>query len=323
MRDEKKIEIDLVYLWVDGDDPKWQAKKNTFIGKIEENSEINCKGRYFDNDELKYSLRSVEKYAPWIRNIFIVTDDQIPEWLDTENPKIKIIDHKEILPPQSLPCFNPSLLECFLHKIPGLSEHFLFANDDTFFNKTVFPETFFAIDGFPIIRLTKKSFRRLRWFYRKNIRKKPLYHYSKIIENASKLVKKKYGVYYNGMPHHNIDAYLKSNLQKNVEVVFKNEFEKMFKNHIRNYEDIQRIIYSYTALAEKRGYLRYVSKKESYHLLIHNKNAYENLKKYNPTLFCMNDSQYANDDDRMKAKEFLENHFPEKSSFEKTTKHQM
>ena len=83
------MDIDLVYLWVNGNDPQWQAKRNALIGKTEEKSSANCEGRYANNDELKYSLRSIELYAPWIRKIFIVTDNQIPEWLDTSNPKVK------------------------------------------------------------------------------------------------------------------------------------------------------------------------------------------------------------------------------------------
>ena len=83
------MDIDLVYLWVNGNDPKWIAKRNACIGKPTDKQE-NCAGRYADSGELKYSLRSVEKYAPWIRKIFIVTDDQVPEWLDTNNPKVRI-----------------------------------------------------------------------------------------------------------------------------------------------------------------------------------------------------------------------------------------
>ncbi|MDE7143328.1 MAG: Stealth CR1 domain-containing protein, partial [Muribaculaceae bacterium] len=85
-------EIDLVYLWVDGNDPAWQAKRGSFTGNFD-NSPTNCKGRYTDNDELKYSLRSVLMYAPWIRKVFIVTDNQTPKWIDTANPKIRIVDH--------------------------------------------------------------------------------------------------------------------------------------------------------------------------------------------------------------------------------------
>lgn len=311
--DVNKIDIDLVYLWVDGNAPKWQAKKKAFTGKTDENSDINCKGRFFDNDELKYSLRSVEKYAPWIRNIFIVTDEQTPKWLNTENPKIKIVDHKEILPPQSLPCFNSSVILHFLCKIPGLSEHFLYADDDMFFNKNVTKSTFFTANGLPIFRLCFRPFRKLTLLFKG----KKVSTYNRRIQNAAKLVEKKYGKYYNGKPHHNIDSYLKSTCLHTIEQVFKEEIEATLSNHLRTENDIQRSLYSYVALAQKQGYLKHSTKKFAFHFHIDNNNHYTKLKKYNPTLFCMNDSQYANDEDRIKAKEFLENRFPEKSQFEK------
>ena len=309
--------IDLVYLWVDGNDPKWQAKRNAFLERKVENSLSSFNGRYVNNDELKYSLRSVERYAPWIRKIFIVTDDQTPEWLDIENPKIKIIDHKEILPAESLPCFNSNVLEHFLCKISNLSEYFILSNDDTFFNKIVSPTTFFGKDGYPIIRLTRKPFRRFRWFLREQIFKNPHKLYSKALFNAAELVKQKFGFFYNGLPHHNIDSYLKSDCIRVAEQIFKNEIDHTKMNHIRNANDIQRIVYSYVALAEKRGHLRYVSNDESLHIHIQKDRHFEKLKKFNPTFFCMNDTEYADDNDRMKLKMWLSTRFPEKSEFEK------
>ena len=309
--------IDLVYLWVDGNDPKWQAKRNAFLERKVENSLSSFNGRYVNNDELKYSLRSVERYAPWIRKIFIVTDDQTPEWLDIENPKIKIIDHKEILPAESLPCFNSNVLEHFLCKISNLSEYFILSNDDTFFNKIVSPTTFFGKDGYPIIRLTRKPFRRFRWFLREQIFKKPHKLYSKALFNAAELVKQKFGFFYNGLPHHNIDSYLKSDCIRVAEQIFKNEIDHTKMNHIRNANDVQRIVYSYVALAEKRGHLRYVSNDESLHIHIQKDRHFEKLKKFNPTFFCMNDTEYADDNDRMKLKVWLSTRFPEKSEFEK------
>lgn len=311
------MDIDLVYMWVDGNDPVWQAKRNAFIGQTDESSPVNCKGRYANNDELKYSLRSVEMYAPWIRKIFIVTDNQTPEWLDTSNPKIRIVDHTEIMPAESIPCFNSSLIEHFLYRIPGLSEYFLFANDDTYINKEVTAENFFSATGLPLIRLTRKPFRKLRWYWRENICRKPLMNYSKMIDRSSRMVEKKYGIYYTGMPHHNIDAYLKSDYQRIVEEDFRNEFMANNKNHMRNDDDVHRSIISYIALAEKRGVLRYVTQKESMHVLIHKNRHYDRLDRYQPMLFCMNDSQSARDKDRMTMKDYLEKRFPNKSSFEK------
>ena len=317
MNNKDIMDVDLVYLWVDGNDPVWQAKHNAFIGKTEESSPIKCKGRYANNDELKYSLRSVETYAPWIRTIFIVTDNQVPEWLDISNTKVKIIDHKDIMPAESLPCFNSALIEHFLYKIPGLAEHFLLANDDMYLNKAVTVDDFFTKEGFPIIRLGRRPFRKFRWFWRVNVRKKPLKNYSFTIARASQLVDDKYGVYYTGMPHHNIDSYLKSDMQRVVEDYFRDEFAANNKNRMRSNDDIQRILFSYTALALKRGKLRYVTRKESMHVEIQKERHYRRLEKFRPMFFCMNDSEYAKDEDRKTAKEYLERRFPDKSEFEK------
>ncbi len=309
-------EIDIVYLWVDGNDPAWQAKRNALIGKQEENSSINCKGRYANNDELKYSLRSIEQHAPWIRKIFIVTDNQIPEWLDTSNPKIEIVDHKVFLPSESLPCFNSDLIEHYLYRIPGLAEHFLCANDDVFLNRDVEAEAFFTAKGFPIIRMTRKPFRKIRWFFREKILCKPLKNYSKKVALAARLVEKKCGVYFTGMPHHNIDAYLRSDCQRAAEGLLHEEFLANNKNKMRSNDDVQRVAFSYIALAEKRGQLRYVTQKESMLVRIHKPKDYRKLQENCPTFFCMNDSEYANDQDRITAKAFLEQIFPKKSQFE-------
>ena len=298
------MEIDLVYLWVNGNDPIWQAKRDACIGKTKEHSAVNCDGRYADNDELKYSLRSIEKYAPWIRRIFIVTDNQTPEWLNSLNPKIRIVDHKEIMPTICLPCFNSALIEHFLYRIPGLSEHFIYANDDMFINKPVTPNTFFGSDGLPIVRLNRRPFRKLTLIIKEKILRKKLSNYILTIRNSARLIEKKYGIYYGGKTHHNIDSYLKSDYQHAGEV-FKKEIEATYTNHVRSGNDIQRNIYSYVALAEKRAHLHYVTQKTSFRLHIDNYGNYSKLEKYNPLLFCMNDSEYANECDRERAAGFL------------------
>jgi len=102
-----------------------------------------------------------------------------------------------------------------------------------------------------------------------------------------------------------------------AEQIFKKEIDAMKINHIRSVNDTQRAIYSYVALAEKRGHLRYVSSKESLHIHIQKDWHYKKLQKFSPTFFCMNDTEYANDNDRMKLKAWLNNRFSEKSEFEK------
>lgn len=308
-------DIDLVYLWVNGNDPEWQAKRNAVIGKTVEHSAVNCDGRYADHDELRYSLRSVEKYAPWIRKIFIVTDNQIPSWLDTSNPKIQIVDHREIMPEVCLPCFNSNVIEHFLCEIPGLSEHFIYANDDMYINRPVSPSTFFTPDGLPVIRQSRRPFRKLMLMLKEKVLHKPISNYNRTIHQTTELVEKRFGHYFSGKAHHNMDSYLKSGCRL-VRDLFKEEIEATFPNHVRKPNDIQRSIYHSVALAEHQGHLRYVTQRESLRIHIQNKRHYEKLRKYNPIFFCMNDSEYAHDDDREYAKSFLAQRFPDKSMFE-------
>ena len=309
------IDVDLVYLWVDGNDPKWMERRDVCIGKTSEGLE-NCKGRYADNDELKYSLRSVGKYAPWIRKIFIVTDNQIPKWLNISNPKIQIVDHSEILPPECMPCFNSNIIEHHLHLIPGLSEHFLYANDDVFINKPVTPDMFFYKDMFPIARLNYRILKKYLIRIKQIFWGKSYNTYAVSIHNSATLVEERFGTYYSSKTHHNIDAYLKSsyNLARQV---FAKEINATLCNHMRAANDIQRNIYTYVAIATRCAHVRYVTQHTSFRFHIDNRKHYKKFMKYNPMLFCMNDSQYCSDDDRKYAKEFLDSYFPDKSQFEK------
>ena len=101
--------------------------------------------RFADNQELRYSLRSVEKFAPWVRQIFIVTNGQIPSWLNLDNPRIKIVTHAEIFTNKShLPTFSSPAIESHLHKIPGLSKKFIYLNDDVMFGADVWPDDFYT-----------------------------------------------------------------------------------------------------------------------------------------------------------------------------------
>ena len=139
----------------------------------------------------------------------------------------------------------------------------------------------------------------------------------KTVQRASQLVYDRFGHYYTGIPHHNINAHLKSICRDVAEVIMHDEFSSNNKNHIRSDDDVQNIVFSYVALAEKRGKLRYVTDKESMIVKIHKDKHYKRLDKYRPMLFCMNDSEYATDKGRAMSKAYLERRFPDKSEFEK------
>lgn len=142
--------IDAVYMWVDGADPGWQYRKDAALARsgMPADPHATADARFRDGGELRYSLRSVEAYAPWVRSIVVVTDQQIPSWLDTAHPQLRIVDHVELFGESgTLPSFNSHAIGARLHHIEGLSEHYIHFNDDFFLGRTVWPTTFFHSNG--------------------------------------------------------------------------------------------------------------------------------------------------------------------------------
>ncbi|GGY31130.1 stealth family protein [Streptomyces omiyaensis] len=144
---EVTFPVDVVYTWVDGADPAWLRRRAEFSGEGYHAEAANA-ARYLSRDELRYSLRSLHMYAPWVRNIYLVTDDQTPEWLDTGAPGLKVVPHRDVFrSPELLPTFNSHAIESQLHHIEGLSEHFLYFNDDVMLGNEVTPGDFFLANG--------------------------------------------------------------------------------------------------------------------------------------------------------------------------------
>jgi hypothetical protein len=144
--------IDAVYTWVDGSDPAWRARKARAQGAngwlTDANEQSANDSRFSSRDELRYSLRSLYCFAPWIRRVFIVTDDQVPPWLDVDHERITLVSHREVFGGTGvLPTFNSQAIESRLHRLDGLSEHFLYLNDDVFFGRPVTPDLFFTPGG--------------------------------------------------------------------------------------------------------------------------------------------------------------------------------
>lgn len=145
---EKRISvskpIDFVVTWVDGNDPVWKAEKEAY-GENNNRQEIKDNGdeRYRDWENFKYWFRAVEKYAPWVNRIYLVTYGHVPTWLNINADKLVIVSHDEFIPSKYLPTFSANPIELNLHRIPGLSELFVYFNDDMFLASPVSPEDFF------------------------------------------------------------------------------------------------------------------------------------------------------------------------------------
>ncbi|XP_074482216.1 N-acetylglucosamine-1-phosphotransferase subunits alpha/beta [Sebastes fasciatus] len=116
----------------------------TAISQSKQDEDVSA-SRFEDNEELRYSLRSVERHAPWVRHIFIVTNGQIPSWLNLDNPRVTVVTHQDtFLNNSHLPTFSSPAIETHMHRIPGLSQKFIYLNDDVMFGKDVWPDDFYS-----------------------------------------------------------------------------------------------------------------------------------------------------------------------------------
>ncbi|WGT47040.1 stealth family protein [Tessaracoccus lacteus] len=155
MLDDVDFPIDVVYTWVDGDDPDWLSRRAAAMAESEGvpyHPEATMESRFTSRDELKYSLRSLDYFAPWVRRIYLVTDRQVPSWLDTENPRIRVVDHREIFRSEAyLPSFNSNAIISNIHHIEGLAEHYIYINDDVFLGCWLRPQRFFLGSGVALV----------------------------------------------------------------------------------------------------------------------------------------------------------------------------
>jgi hypothetical protein len=147
--------VDVVYTWVDGSDPAWRSRRDAALREVGSaplhDLAVND-SRFTSRDELRYSLRSLEMYAPWVRRVFLVTDDQVPDWLDAAHPRLTVVDHADLFGSRGrLPTFNSHAIESQLHHIDGLAENYLYLNDDFFFGRPVDPSLFVLGNGLPKI----------------------------------------------------------------------------------------------------------------------------------------------------------------------------
>lgn len=141
----KEIQIDFVVLWLDTNDPKWQEDYKKYSPLSRQGKEF---VRFRDHNTFKYWFRAVEKYAPWVHKVFLITNGKFPDWINKDCPKLELVKHSDYIPHIFLPTFNSCVIELFLNNIKGLSEHFVYFNDDFYLNAPVTPDYFFK-DGLP------------------------------------------------------------------------------------------------------------------------------------------------------------------------------
>ena len=330
--------VDIVYTWVDNKDPIWNEKKKEALHEININPEANEDCRFISSNELQYSIRSVYKYCSWFNKIYIITDSQVPKWLDiANNDDIIIIDHNEIFNKKGkLPTFNSNVIESRIHYIPHLCEHYIYFNDDYFIGRDLKKDFFFYNNGCPKIYMTKMKTKQkvLNSMTSEKMLKQTLY--PRNLNKARKLVFDKCNKLVCNYPIHNPKAFRKSDILK-VESNFRDMITESLLHQFRSSDGIyflalcmfyliaqgveisvmkpyrgRRLLYNIPYFCRNRDFI-YIK------LGIDSKlnEKYENIFKYRPAYFCINDTKISSDSDRKSMVRFLSKYYPDRTNVEK------
>ena len=135
--------IDFVVTWLDSDDPEWRKQYEYYKPNSKGDK---SKSRFREMEIFNYWFRAVERYAPWVNKVFLVTNGKYPDWINKDNPKLVLVKHEDFIPKEYLPTFNSCAIELHFHRIKGLSEHFVYFNDDMLLNGPVTPDYYFKGD---------------------------------------------------------------------------------------------------------------------------------------------------------------------------------
>lgn len=334
-KNEKMNNIDFVITWVDGSDVEWLKEKKKYNSNIDIDDSV---ARYRDFGSLKYVLRSIEKFAPWVRNIFLVTNGQVPSWLVLEHKKLKIVKHSDFIPLEYLPTFSSHPIEWNFHRIAELSEKFVYFNDDTILTAPVKPTDFFKDDlprdsfGLGIVRpveyfshipfnnmlVLNKHFD-FKETIKKNRRK--FFNIKYRVRSLKSIILSRQNVFYGLYDPHVVISFKKSYF----ELLWKEEYsliDETCKNKFRSKNDVSLWLVRYWQLLSGDFLPRSNKFGRFYTILdfIQNKNVKKDLLKGKSKVICVNDT---NDDliELEKAKEIFENNMNvilgDKSSFEK------
>lgn len=329
MKDKEKI--DIVILWVNGNDPEWIKEKNKYLG-VKGDSNIN---RFRDFENLQYLFRGIEKYASWVNKVFFITWGHIPNWLNIKNKKLQIVKHEEFIPSKYLPTFNSNVIEMNLYRIKSLSSKFILFNDDLFILKKLKPADFFE-NNLPkdrYVEYIKKNCSRRHIVMKKNYLDIINKYFNKrqfIKNNFCKVINYKYGIdnfktlkmIYNKKFEDFYSEHLtQSFLKETFEIVWKKEskcLDNACLNKFRADTDIGNPLCRYWQLLTG-NFIPSKKMGEYFELSNQNKKIISTIKNRRYKIICINDSNIDVDFEKTKIEinDAFSYIFKEKSSFER------
>jgi hypothetical protein len=307
--------IDIVYTWVDDQDPVWQTAKQNILASysVAATPDAKSKTRFRNRDELKYSLRSVLANASFVNHIYIVTFGHKPSWLK-EHPKITVVDHKKIFKnPAYLPTFNSQAIEANLHRIPNLKERFIYFNDDVFLGRKLGERDFFSQHG--KIKLFCVGGNTPRGV----VQPQDIAHTASW-KNTNQFLDTHFGVQPRQYLGHAPFA-LRKSLMKKFEELFPQLMDKVSSHRFRSPEDhvVTCGLIQYFALYEHHGRKEKINSKTIGFTndVERNRERLRELYNKRPDAFCIEDISDADSPGAtFQLKQFLETYFPEKAPWE-------
>ena len=331
MTEEK---IDIVVLWVDGSDPEFIRKKQAVTGQVSPvNHDIDGDQRYRDYGTLHFWFRMIEKHAPWVNHIYLVTNGQKPDWLNLKHPKLRWITHKEFMPKEYLPSFNSSAIELNIHRIEGLSEHFIYFNDDMFMIKDTQPSDFYK-NGQPKLLAVYDAL--VPWssftkIYRNDVELiyRHFPHKEAMKSSPWKFFNYRYGFFLTlknlllfpwgptGYVNQHLPVPMKKSTLAHLWDIEGEILDRTSRNQIRDYGvDVNQYICSHWQIESNQFYP--MSKNFGEYIDINQVSQLDRIfNNKKRKLLCVNDDENFNEKNLLCFIEKLEKNYPEKSSFEK------
>ncbi len=329
------MEIDFVVTWVNMDDPEWKKEFIKYSGKSDNEKNGVSEARFRDYGFLKFWFRGIEQFAPWVRKIHFITSGQTPEWLNIDNSKLNVIHHKDIIPDKYLPTYNSVVIERYIHKIPGLSEHFVYFNDDFYITRPIIPERFFK-NGLPCDIATflynpswsqwykriKNNIRIInRHFNKKEVMKRD---HDKWFDKSYgararwNYILKPYGKFITLRTPHNAQPYLKSTFNE-VWAAEEEELTKTSVNRFRAITDYTPELFRTWQIC-KGNFSPYNTYRDTkmFPLMIKSKKAIKAIRNQTYSLICLNDNIHIRNYEMVmrNIKEAFLSILPTKSTFE-------
>ena len=189
---EPSFPVDVVITWADWADPAFRTQCREHHARLHPGKKLET-GRFRNNGELRFALRAVERFAPWVRKIHLLVDKQRPAWLKSEHPKLHLTEHDECIPAECLPTYNSHVIEAFLHRIPDLAEHYIYLNDDVFLGRPVSKSDFFTGNGLPYCFIDWRPLRRFGYGYRRTPHSASYYNVLRFLKKRQILPKESEG----------------------------------------------------------------------------------------------------------------------------------